>query len=67
MFISLESVPQFIVAAAVLHNICRLRGASDENDEEIEDEQSIEEIFESEILNTGSNIRNSIVNRYFVG
>uniref|UniRef100_A0A915EKE8 Thioredoxin domain-containing protein n=1 Tax=Ditylenchus dipsaci TaxID=166011 RepID=A0A915EKE8_9BILA len=36
---SLERVPQFIIAAAVLHNICRLRGVSDENDEEMNDDQ----------------------------
>ena len=66
--IALERVPQFVISSAVLHNICCLRGQVDVDDEEedqFEDNQPPHEHFDDERMNTGTNTRNSIVERYF--
>lgn len=63
--ISLENVPQFIVATAVLHNICKLRNQPDEEDEPFEYDQPAAVEFNDERMNTGTNMRNHIVQHYF--
>jgi hypothetical protein len=63
--IKLDKVPQFIIAAAVLHNICRMRGQPDVDDEEMEDNEPPADNVNEERAGTGTNARISIVDRYF--
>ncbi|KAI1710478.1 DDE superfamily endonuclease domain-containing protein [Ditylenchus destructor] len=62
--ISLDRVPQFIMAAAVLHNICKMRNEPDVDDEEFDDDQPDQEHL-CETVSTGANTRDHIVNNYF--
>lgn len=58
--IDIENVPQYVIAAAVLHNICRMQ-----NLPQFHDEVDQEPGLLPNHINTGEGIRNHIVNTYF--